>query len=258
MMPLVHRLSDVVMTTGIAVASAHPGAEKVGKHLRVFFPPVDAQLFDPDTVDREAARRDFGFGSGDEVVGVVANLNPQKGHEYLLRAASLCRSERKNVKLLIVGATHDTHFTYERRLHELSHELRLHVGRDVVFAGALKDVRRALAAMDVFALASVPRSEGAPTAIEEAMMMGLPVVATDVGAVRELVEAGHTGFVVPARNASALADGILRILEDARLPTEFGCRAREQAIARFTADECAQAHLSAYRLALADTAEQSR
>jgi glycosyltransferase involved in cell wall biosynthesis len=250
MMPVVVRLADVVMSTGTAVASAHPGAEKLGARLRVFFPPVDSDLFDPALIDREAARRAFGFGPGDLVVGVVGNLNPQKGHEYLLRAAAFSRVERDNIKLLIVGATHDTHIAYERRLHELTRELGLAVGRDVIFAGGLSDVRRALAAMDLFAMASVPRSEGAPTAIEEAMMMKLPVVATDVGAVRELVEDGRTGFIVSPRNARELSGAMLRVLRSERLLKELGSCGRLHAITRFSVDVCADVHLDAYRLAL--------
>jgi glycosyltransferase involved in cell wall biosynthesis len=250
MMPVVLRLSDVVMTTGMAVASAHPGAKKIGTRLSVFFPPVDPEFFDPDAVDREGARRDLGFRPDDLVVGVVGNLNPQKGHEYLLRAVAFCHAKRDNMKLLIVGATHDTHVGYERYLRKLSHELGLAVGRDVVFAGALSDVRPALAAMDLFAMASVPRSEGAPTAIEEAMMMKLAVVATDVGAVRELVDDGRTGFVVPPRDARKLSEAMLRLLQDGRLLAEFGSRGRERAAARFSAEECARVHLDAYELAL--------
>jgi glycosyltransferase involved in cell wall biosynthesis len=250
MMPLVERLSDIVMTTGMAVALAHPGATKIGPRLRVFFPPVDPDGFDPNVIDREAARRDFGFGRDDLVVGVVGNLNPQKGHEYLLRAVAMSRAERDNMKLLIVGSAHDTHVAYERGLHKLTNELGLAVGRDVVFAGALSDVRPALAAMDLFAMASVPRSEGAPTAIEEAMMMKLAVVATDVGAVRELIDDGRTGFVVPPRDARKLSQAMLRVLCDERLLKEFGTRGRERALACFSADECARVHLEAYEFAL--------
>jgi glycosyltransferase involved in cell wall biosynthesis len=250
MMPLVVRLADGVMTTGMAVARAHPGTQGLGSRLAVFFPPVDVERFTSDPIDRTVARRNFGFEPDDLVAGVVGNLNPQKGHEYLLQAASLCRNEGANVRLLIVGATHDTHVAYERSLHKLTRELGLVVGKDVVFAGALNDVRPALAAMDLFVMASVPRSEGAPTAIEEAMMMKLPVVATDVGAVRELVDDGRTGFVVPPRDARRLSAAMLRLFSDARLLNEFGLRGRERAAACYSAEECARVHLEAYELAV--------
>jgi glycosyltransferase involved in cell wall biosynthesis len=250
MMPLVTHLSDAVMTTGRAVARTHPGAESLGERLSVFFPPVDPDLFVSGSCNREAARLRFGFGRDDSVMGAVGNLNPQKGYECLLRAGALARAERPGVKLLIVGASHDSHRSYERRLLALSRELGLVVGRDVVFAGGLTDVRPAFAAMDIFVLSSVPRSEGAPTVIEEAMMMELPVVATDVGAVAEVVSDGETGYVVPSSTPNRIAQAALRILGDPALERRMAVRGRERALALFAVEECARIHLDAYERAL--------
>jgi glycosyltransferase involved in cell wall biosynthesis len=252
MMPLVLRLADVVMTTGRAVADVHPGAAGLGERLRPFYPPVEPEVFAPASVDRETARAEFGFGSDDLVLVSVGNLNPQKGHETLIRAAALARRMRPELKVLVAGAPHPTHRSYEEGLHRLAGELGLEVGKDILFAGALTDVRPALAAADVFVLASVPRSEGAPTAIEEAMMMELPVVATDVGAVREVVEHGRTGFVVPPLDPQRLAEAILEILDDPNTRTSFGTRGRARAIERFSADECARVHLEAYEYVMRD------
>jgi glycosyltransferase involved in cell wall biosynthesis len=253
MMPLVIRLADVVMSTGRAVAHVHPGAETLGDRLLPFFPPVDGDDFRAENVDAAAARRGFGFSPDDLVLVSVGNLNPQKGHEYLLQAVGLLRLRGRTVKALIVGASHETHIAYERELRELCGRLRLEIGRDVVFAGALDDVRPALAAADIFVLSSVPRSEGIPTAAEEAMMMSLPVVATDVGGVSELVEDGVTGFVVPPLRPQALADAVLRAADPASRAT-MGAAARERADALCAAETCAQVHLEAYERALAHRA----
>jgi glycosyltransferase involved in cell wall biosynthesis len=250
MMPLVLRLSDAVMTTGRKVATMHPGADSIGDRLRPFFPPVEPDIFTRGQLDRDAARAELGFAPGDLVVVTVGNLNPQKGHEHLLRAVALARRTRPEIKVLVAGEPHPTHRGYEQGLHRLAIALDLELGKDVVFAGALSDVRPALAAADVFVLASVPRSEGAPTAIGEAMMMELPVVATNVGAVREVVEDGRTGFVVPPLDAQALADAIVRTLGDDEARASFGRRGRARAIERFSAEECARVHLEAYEYVL--------
>jgi len=250
MMPLVLRLADMVMTTGRAVADVHPGAAGLGERLAPFYPPVDPEAFSAERGDRDTARAEFGFAPEDLVLVTVGNLNPQKGHEHLLRAAARARRTRPEIKVLIAGAPHATHRRYEEGLHRLAGGLGLDVGRDVVFAGALSDVRPALAAADVFVLASVPRSEGAPTAIGEAMMMELPVVATDVGAVREVVDDGRTGFVVAPLDEQALAGAILRLLGDDQTRASFGTRGRARAIERFSADQCARVHLEAYEYVL--------
>jgi glycosyltransferase involved in cell wall biosynthesis len=250
MMPLVLRLSDMVMTTGRAVADAHPGAAGLGERLQPFYPPVEPEVFSTVHGNRDAARVEFGFAEEDVVLVSVGNLNPQKGHEHLIRAAALARRTRPEVKVLIVGASHATHRDYEQGLERLARELGLDLGSDVVFGGALNDVRPALAAADVFVLASVPRSEGAPTAIGEAMMMELPVVATDVGAVREMVEDGRTGYVVPPLDAQALAAAVLRVIDDPDARASFGPRGRVRAIERFSSDQCTRAHLKAYEYVL--------
>jgi glycosyltransferase involved in cell wall biosynthesis len=250
MMPLVLRLSDMVMTTGRAIADVHPGAAALGERLWPFYPPAEPEVFSPARGNRDTARAEYGFAPDDLVLVGVGNLNPQKGYEHLLRAAALARRTRPEVKVLIAGAPHPTHRRYDEGLHRLAGELDLEVGKDVVFAGALSDVRPALAAADVFVLASVPRSEGAPTAITEAMMMELPVVATDVGAVREVVEDGRTGFVVSPLDAQALAGAVLRILGDHEVRASFGTRGRVRAIEHFSADECARVHLEAYEYVL--------
>jgi glycosyltransferase involved in cell wall biosynthesis len=258
MMPLVARMADVVMTTGAAVARAHPGVDRLGDRASVFFPPVDAAAFRCDVVDREGAREQYGLKGSDVVIGTVANLNPQKGHEYLIRAAAAVRKDVTGTKLLIVGSSYETHRAYEQSLYRLVERLDLSVGRDVIFAGGLSDVRPALAAMDAFVLSSVPRSEGAPTAVEEAMMMGLPVVATDVGAVTEVVDDGVTGYVVPPRNSEAIAEAVVNILRDRTRRKRFGDRGRERAVAKFSVEECARVHLTAYKLARAHRANPSR
>jgi glycosyltransferase involved in cell wall biosynthesis len=250
MMPLVLRLSDMVMTTGRAIADVHPGAAGLGERLRPFYPPVEPEVFSAQHGDRDSARAQFGFAPQDLVLVSVGNLNPQKGHEQLLRAAALARRTRPEIKVLVAGAPHPTHGGYEESLHRCARQLQLDVGKDVMFTGGLLDVRPALAAADIFVLASVPRSEGAPTAIEEAMMMELPVVATDVGAVREVVEDGRTGFVVPPLDAQALAGAILRILDDPEARASFGTRGRARAMVCFSADECARVHLEAYEYVL--------
>jgi glycosyltransferase involved in cell wall biosynthesis len=250
MMPLVTRLADVVMSTGAAVARVHPGAERLADRLRVFFPPVDTESFTPGSIDRGAARAQFGLEDGDVVLGTVGNLNPQKGHEYLLRCAALTRRARKDVRVLLVGASHQTHRAYEQRLYHLARRLGLAIGRDVILTGGLADVRPALASMDLFVLSSVPRSEGAPTVVEEAMTMELPVVASDVGAVAEVVEDGVTGIIVPPLSPEAASAAILRLLADPGALRTMGSRGRERALTRFSADECARVHLEAYEKAL--------
>jgi glycosyltransferase involved in cell wall biosynthesis len=104
-------------------------------------------------------------------------------------------------------------------------------------------------AFDIFALTS--RIEGVPTTVMEAMATGLPVVTTDVGAVREVVAEGITGFVVRPADPQAIADAILRLIRDPSLRKSLGESGRERVLSRFSIDACAKAHLEAFGRAIA-------
>jgi glycosyltransferase involved in cell wall biosynthesis len=131
------------------------------------------------------------------------------------------------------------------------------LGREVVFAGALDDVRPALAAGDIFVLSSVPRSEGVPTAAEEAMAMGLPVVSTNVGGVSELVEDGVTGLLVRPLDPAALALAVVG-LTDPQKRARMGASSRKRAVELCSKERCAAVHLQAYQHALAHRTANGR
>jgi glycosyltransferase involved in cell wall biosynthesis len=101
----------------------------------------------------------------------------------------------------------------------------------VELLGARADVPNLLARSEVFVLSS--RSEGFPVSVLEAMAAGLPVVATDVGGVREAVEDGETGFLVPAADSEALAGALDRLLVDGELRRRLGAAGRARALSRF-------------------------
>ncbi len=104
----------------------------------------------------------------------------------------------------------------------------------VRFIGQRSDVPQILAASDVFVLSS--RWEGLPYTIIEAMMAGLPVVATNVGGVSELVKDGVTGFLVPRRDPKALAEALQRLIDDPELRKRMGEAGRQKALREFTLD----------------------
>jgi glycosyltransferase involved in cell wall biosynthesis len=112
------------------------------------------------------------------------------------------------------------------------------LGDRVIFSGMRRDVASILAVSDIFVLAS--RYEGLPLAIIEAMMAGLPVVATRVGGVAELVEDGVTGLIVPPRDGEALTRALRRLLADPELRHRMGMAGRERALRDFAEDRMAR------------------
>jgi glycosyltransferase involved in cell wall biosynthesis len=161
-----------------------------------------------DATDRVRMRAELGVPADGILIGAVGNLNRFKGYTYFLQAAAKIRERVDRVRFLIVGRRLDTDVAYSEHL--LQQTAALGLQENVIFAGFRDDVPRVLAALDVFVLSSV--LESCPLALLEAMAMKTPVVATDVGAVSEMVEHGRTGFVVPPADAEALAEAVLTVL----------------------------------------------
>jgi glycosyltransferase involved in cell wall biosynthesis/ubiquinone/menaquinone biosynthesis C-methylase UbiE/uncharacterized protein YbaR (Trm112 family) len=254
LMPLVISRSDVVMSTGTAVAAAHPGALALGDRLVTFFPAVDFDLFAPNDERRLAARVELGLGEHDVVVGNVSNLNPMKDHRNFVRAAARVHERRSHVRFVILGAEYEHRASYVRDLIAEASSLGLEDGKSLIIHEPGSRVAELEPAFDVFWLTSRPASEGVPTVVGEAMALELPVVTTDVGSVREAVADGVTGSVVPPLDPQALAEATLPYVESAQLRRTTGMAGRERALELFSTEACAAAHVEAVERAAARAA----
>jgi glycosyltransferase involved in cell wall biosynthesis len=193
----------------------------------------------PNVVDVNAAQVARLDGAPSRVIS-VGRLKAPKDFVTLTRA--LARVSSPYFEAQFVGDGPDR-ATVEAEADTLGLDGRLRL------LGDRADVPALLARSDVFVLSST--SEGMPVSVAEAMAAGLPVVATAVGGVAELVVDGETGFLVPPRDAGALAAAITRLLADPVLRRRMGSSARSRAEAIFDLDRFRAAHLDVYRTALA-------
>lgn len=193
---------------------------------------VDVQSVVAASSARPKVRRHFGFRPDHVVFGTVSRLAPVKGHSYLLRAAPSVVAAEPRARFLIVGGGPEM-----PKLDALTRELGL--SAHVTFAGMRSDVPELLAAMDVFVQ---PTSvvEGLPLAVTEAMAAGLPVVATDVGGVREAVKNGVNGFIVRPGDVSALAHALTALACHPSRRSEMGSRSRQLCDGEFSTELMAQ------------------
>jgi glycosyltransferase involved in cell wall biosynthesis len=168
------------------------------------------------------------------VVGLVARLSPEKGVDVLFRALT----ELPGVTAIVAGEG-----PARGDLERLADELGL--SERVRFLGWRDDVDAVIRSVDVLALPS--RNESAPIAIVEAMLGGIPTVASDVGGVPELVLHGETGYLVPPDDPHALAAALRRLLDDPELRARFGARGRELAEERHDPAKSARMFEAIYR-----------
>lgn len=168
-------------------------------------------------------RSELGLGR-EPIITFVGRLAPPKDPLMLLHA---CRMLPDDFRVLVVGegGLRDSVTDYAQR-NGLASKL--------VLLGEREDVPEILAASDIFVLPS--NWEGLPLTIIEAMMAGLPIAATRVGGVPELVEDGVTGYLVPPQNAHALGEAIGKLLADSGLRQRMGKAGRRRALEQFSLD----------------------
>jgi glycosyltransferase involved in cell wall biosynthesis len=175
----------------------------------------------------EDIRAALGLGPEDVVAVSVGRLIPVKGFEYLLEATAMAVREQPGLRVLIAGGG-----PLEEALR--GQVRRLGLERHAYLLGRREDVPRLLAQADLFVLPTL--GEGFGLVILEAMVHGLPVVATRTMAIPEIVAHGETGLLVPLRDAAALAQAISSLAADAGLRRRLGEAGRERVAREFTVE----------------------
>ena len=177
-------------------------------------------------------RGELGIASDAPVMAIVAALRPEKAHDAVLRAAQRLLPHHPHLRVLIAGDG-------PRRpdLEQLAIELNL--DETVIFAGERRDIPAVLNTADVVVLPSHPAVETLPLAVMEAMAAGVPVVASAVGSVPDMIEAGENGFLIEPADVEQLSHNVDRLLRDAALRERIAAAARTTVASRYTAQRMA-------------------
>ncbi len=182
---------------------------------------IDVESTAKASADRDAVRAELGIGLDEIVVGTVANFRPQKDYPNLLQAARLLADRGVPVRFVAVGQG-----PQEAEVRQLSDDLGL--VETVTLTGFRDDAVRVMGACDVFTLAS--QWEGLPVALMEALALGLPVVATNVGGVAEEMHDGIDALLVRPSDPPALADALGRVVTDPALRNQLGAASFARAV----------------------------
>lgn len=195
---------DQLIAVSKAIEHKLRDEERITAPVRLIYNGVDLSRYDRQepccTLPEE-----YGLEPGSQLVGVVARLEPEKGHPTLLEAWPEVLRSCPHSYLLIVGEG--------SRREALEAQVRdLRIAHRVVFTGRRDDIPAVTAALDVAVLPSYREAQG--LTILEAMALSRPVVASDVGGIPEMITDGVTGLLVPPHDATALASAIIRLLRD--------------------------------------------
>jgi glycosyltransferase involved in cell wall biosynthesis len=170
----------------------------------------------PDEI--AAARAELGVAAGELAMGTITRLHESKGNSYLVEAAARVVRERPAARFYLVGEG-----PLRRVLEDQAGALGL--GDRFVFVGFVKDVARVLSAFDVSVFPSL--WEGTPLTVFEALAMGKPIVATDADGLVDVLRRNETAHIVPRRDAAALADRIIGLIDRPAERARLGAAARQ-------------------------------
>lgn len=185
--------------------------------------------------------------SGVYTIGMVGRITPLKGHEYFLKAASIIFRTMPHLEVLIVGDTPKGKEKYKEELKLLSR--RLGIADIVEFIEHTDDVAQIFNRLDLLVLASVV-PEGFGRVVIEAQASGVPVVATRIGGIVDIVEDGVSGILTNPKDPNSLADAIIRVLKDSKLSQKLVEEARKGIEEKFTLEKMCQETFNVYQEAL--------
>ena len=225
------RCDVVVSVSKVVKADVDKGRIFGPKSSRLIYGGIgETALTEVDEGQVLAVRAELGIPEGDKVVGNVAHLRSQKGHDVWLKTAAGVLEGSPNTTFVIVGREKQP--GHQEELETLA--TRLGISDRVRFVGFRPDPYPYLAAFDVFLMTS--EFEGFPIALVEAMAMGRPVVSTDVGGVSEAIGEEESGLLAAAGDEVALARHVITLLEDAPRREAMASRARARARTEFTVE----------------------
>jgi glycosyltransferase involved in cell wall biosynthesis len=233
-----HAVSWAVKSAAVASLGINPDRVTVIERGR---DPV--RLGVPSAERRARARATLGLGEEVRAIVTVGRQEFQKAQDDLVSAFELLAANHNDVELFLVGPSGNRSRELRVRVDGSGHRDRIHM------LGHRDDVPDILAAADLFVFPSL--YEGFPGAVIEAMALGLPVIASQLPTLQELVEDGCSGLLVPPGNPARLAEAIRRVVGDPRTSRRLGERGRELFLARLTTRESHRRTVQLYERLLA-------
>ena len=228
-------VSDEIRREKVEIQRVTP--DKVARILNA----ADEDKFSPKGRNSCCLHRKFNIPDKVVLIGVIARLEPHKGHRFLIQAMSRVISEVPNARLVVVGEG-----SYEKELKKTVRDCQME--NYVMFTGFQKDIPSVLAGLSSVVLPSLYESTN--LSLIEAMLMEKPVVASAIPSHRAMIEDGANGFLVPPGNAEALAGAMTKVLTDRQLAASMGKKGRKIALERFSLDRMAEQTERVYRQVL--------
>jgi N-acetyl-alpha-D-glucosaminyl L-malate synthase BshA len=230
-----HTVEEADAVTAVSDFMRREAHERLGLKREISVIPnfVDPEAFSPAPCEEQEREKDR-----DVVVSHISNFRPVKRIQDLVHAMVIVAKSAPGVRLMLVGDGPERH-SIERLID------RLGIRRNVLVTGFRSDVANVLRCSDVAVLCS--ETESAPLTLLEGMSTGLPVVATRVGGIPEIVEDGANGFLVDVKHPEGIAERIIELNDDPELRRRLGEAARSTILERYTAEKVVRQYGKVFR-----------
>ena len=202
--------------------------------LRVIHNVIELENFEVDSRNRRKIREELRLGEGEFVIGVVGQITTRKGQLELIRTFAEARKQMPSSTLLVVGAPmFNLDYLYLEQLKQTVQELGLE--QHVKFTGKRSDVAQMMQALDVLVVNS--KSEAFVIVAIEAMACGTPVIATEVGGIREMIEHKVNGWLVPFGDEKVLSEALITLNRQPEMRAAFSEAGKKLVAERFHAEK---------------------
>jgi len=241
-----HLLSSVMGWGRFVIVASNVMARHMMENFNV---PFDRIKLVPRGVDLNKypfIERDL-HKSATNTIGIISRITPLKGHAYFLKSIASISRKITHLKVLVVGDAPKGKEKYKDDLKLLSR--RLGIANIVEFIGSSDKIADIFKKLDALVLASIV-PEGFGRVVIEAQASGVPVIATKVGGVVDIIEDGSNGILVYPKDPTSLADGILRVLQDKQLVGRLTKEARKSVEEKFTLEKMCRDTFSIYEEAI--------
>ncbi|MCK4785497.1 MAG: glycosyltransferase family 4 protein, partial [Desulfobacteraceae bacterium] len=196
---------DRVIAVSPLIKSQLIGSGVSPDKVSLVYNAIVVEDYNPSNVEPGYLRKKFNLPDNSILIGNVGRLSPEKGQIQFIKAATEVLNKHPECFFVLIGDGPSREM--------LENECKnLKLVEKIIFTGHEADVRKVYKDLDIVALTSY--TEGFPNVMLEALCMGKPVLATDVGGTSDIVINNHTGILIPARDPDAIAKGLLKILKD--------------------------------------------
>jgi glycosyltransferase involved in cell wall biosynthesis len=188
---------------------------------------VDSEIFSPASGDENFIHEKFNIPKGAPTIGIVARLEPHKGHIYLIKSMHLIAEKAPDIRLLFIGEG-----WYEQELRKAVYNH--HLEKYIIFTGFQKDIPKVLSGLNAVVLPSLYESTN--LSLIEAMLMEKPVVASAIPSHVKMIQEGINGYLVKPGDIEGLANALTILVKDNRQASIMGKNGRKIAIEKFSLD----------------------